>query len=393
MTQIHFTLDSNELQELISNSGADQASVLILTKLFNTLMEKQRDEYCQVESYERTENRVSQRNGYYERALTTRVGTLNLLVPRTRDGKFSTDMFERYQRNEKALVSAMLEMYVTGVSTRKVGTIVETLCGKHVSKSYVSSITKLLDDEVIAFQQRSIEKKIPYMMTDVLYIKVREDHRVKSKAVHIAIGVDSKGFKNVLGFMISNSESEASWALFYNTMIDRGLKNVEMVISDAHQGQVNAIQKCFTESVWQRCQIHFIRNVMDRLPKKNTEDVRRELKDLFRIHDIEAARVNKIKILNKFEIKYPSMCECLDSGFEDAFQFTATDSTRYNRLKSTNLLERLNQEIRRRERVIRIFPNVQSAERLIGSMLIDIEEEWQTCNKRYIEYTHLETTE
>lgn len=168
MTQIHFTLDSNELQELISNSGADQASVLILTKLFNTLMEIQRDEYCQVESYERTENRVPQRNGYYERALTTRVGTLNLLVPRTRDGKFSTDMFERYQRNEKALVSAMLEMYVTGVSTRKVGTIVETLCGKYVSKSYVSSITKLLDEEVIAFQHRSIEKKIPYMMTDVL---------------------------------------------------------------------------------------------------------------------------------------------------------------------------------------------------------------------------------
>lgn len=231
------------------------------------------------------------------------------------------------------------------------------------------------------------------MMTDVLYIKVREEHRVKSKAVHIAIGVDSKGFKNVLGFMISNSESEASWALFYNTMIDRGLKNVEMVISDAHQGQVNAIQKCFTDSVWQRCQIHFIRNVMDRLPKKNTENVRNELKDLFRIHDIEVARVAKKKILNKFEEKYPSMCECLDSGFEDAFQFTATNSTRYNRLKSTNLLERLNQEIRRRERVIRIFPNVQSAERLIGSMLIDIDEEWQTCNKRYIEYTHLERTE
>ena len=231
------------------------------------------------------------------------------------------------------------------------------------------------------------------MMTDVLYIKVREDHRVKSKAVHIAIGVDSKGFKNILGFMISNSESEASWALFYNTMIDRGLKNVEMVISDAHQGQVNAIQKFFTDSVWQRCQIHFIRNVMDRLPKKNTEDVRKELKDLFRIHDIEAARVAKMKILNKYEIKYPSMCESLDSGFEDAFQFTASDSTRYNRLKSTNLLERLNQEIRRRERVIRTFPNVQSAERLIGSMLIDIDEEWQTCNKRYIEYTHLETTE
>ena len=157
MTQIHFTLDSTELQELISKSGADEASKLILTILFNTLMEKERYEYCKVDSYERTDKRVSQRNGYYERTLTTRIGTLDLEIPRTRDGQFSTDIFERYQRNEKALVTAMLEMYVTGVSTGKVGAVVETLCGKHVSKSYVSSITKLLDEEVSAFNARRIE--------------------------------------------------------------------------------------------------------------------------------------------------------------------------------------------------------------------------------------------
>ena len=159
MTRIHFTLDKNELQDLINNSGANEASILMLTKLFNSVMEKQRDDYCQVDSYERTDSRVSQRNGFYERELTTRVGTLKLSVPRTRDGKFSSDIFERYQRNEKALVSTMLEMYVSGVSTRKVGAIVETLCGKSVSKSYVSSITKLLDKEVKNFTERSIEKK------------------------------------------------------------------------------------------------------------------------------------------------------------------------------------------------------------------------------------------
>lgn len=243
MTQIHFTLDKNELQELISNSGADDASKLILTKLFNQLMENQRDEYCNVSSYERGDKRKSQRNGYYERDLTTRIGTITLNVPRTRDGEFSTDIFERYQRNEKALVSAMLEMYVTGVSTRKVGKVVETLCGKHVSKSYVSSITKLLDKEVDEFRKRRIDKDIPYLMTDVLYIKVREEGRVVSKAVHIAIGVDSKGFKNILGFMISDSETEETWSTFYQSMIDRGLSNVQMVISDAHKGQVNAIKK------------------------------------------------------------------------------------------------------------------------------------------------------
>ena len=388
MTQIHFTLDQDELQELISNSGADEASKLILTKLFNELMENQRDEYCKADPYQRDENRTAQRNGYYQRDFTTRIGTINLNVPRTRDGNFSTDIFERYQRNEKALVTTMLEMYVSGVSTRKVGQVVETLCGKNVSKSYVSSITKLLDEEVHKFQKRRIEKKIPYLMTDVIYIKVRENHRVVSKAVHIAIGIDSKGFKNILGFMISDSESEETWQSFYQSMIDRGLDNVEMVISDAHQGQVNAIQKSFTESVWQRCHVHFLRNVIDRLPKKNTQEIRNEIKELFRINDIDAARITKNKILEKYSEKYSKMCECLDQGFDDSFQYTSSKSTRYNRLKSTNLLERLNQEIRRREKVVRIFPNVESAERLIGSMLIDIDEDWITSTRRYIEFTH-----
>src|SRR5690625_2809020 len=338
MTQIHFTLDKDEIQELITNSGANEVSQLILMKLFNELMERQRDDYCNVDPYERGDSRNAQRNGYYQRELTTRVGTLNLRVPRTRDGKFSTDIFERYQRNEKALVSTMLEMYVSGVSTRKVGQVVETLCGKNVSKSYVSSITKLLDEEVYKFKQRRIDKKIPYLMTDVLYIKVRENRRVVSKAVHIAIGIDSKGFKNIIGFMISDSESEETWKVFYQSMIDRGLTNVEMVISDAHQGQVNAIQQ------------------------------------LLSINDIDAACLYKDKIIEKHSDKYEKMCDCLDEGFEDSFQYIASSSTKYNRLKSTNLLERLNQEIRRREKVIRIFPNVESAERLIGSMLIDIED-------------------
>lgn len=388
MTQIHFTLDKDELQELIANSGANEASQLILMKLFNELMKKQRDDYCNVVPYERGDSRNAQRNGYYQRDLTTRVGTLNLRVPRTRDGKFSTDIFERYQRNEKALVSTMLEMYVSGVSTRKVGQVVETLCGKKVSKSYVSSITKLLDEEVYKFKQRRIDKEIPYLMTDVLYIKVRENRRVVSKAVHIAIGIDSKGFKNIVGFMISDSESEETWKDFYRSMLDRGLKNVGMVISDAHQGQVNAIQKTFTESVWQRCQVHFLRNVMDKLPRKNTQEIRDEIKHLFRITDIDAARLYKDKIIEKNSDKYEKMCDCLDEGFEDSFQYTTSSSTKYNRLKSTNLLERLNQEIRRREKVIRIFPNVESAERLIGSMLIDIDEDWITSTRRYIEFTH-----
>lgn len=253
----------------------------------------------------------------------------------------------------------------------------------------MSSITKLLDEDVKEFRKRRIDKDIPYLMADVLYIKVREEGRVVSKSVHIAIGVDSKGFKNILGFMISDSETEETWSTFYQSMIDRGLSNVQMVISDAHKGQVNAIQKSFTDSTWQRCQVHFIRNVMAKLPKKNTQDVRSDIKNLFRINDIDAARITKDKIISQYEETYPNMYTCLDEGFEESSQYMTSANTRYNRLKSTNLLERLNEEIRRREKVIRIFPNVDSATRLIGLMLIDIDKDWVTATRRYIEYTHL----
>ncbi|MGY3749588.1 IS256 family transposase, partial [Vagococcus acidifermentans] len=200
MTQVHFTLKSEEVQRMIDHSVKDEVSKNILTTVFNQLMESQRTEYIQAEDYERSEKRQSQRNGYYEREFTTRVGTLELKVPRTRDGGFSPSVFERYQRNEKALLAAMLEMYVSGVSTRKVSKIVEELCGKSVSKSFVSSLTELLDPMVTQWQNRSLsETNYPFLMTDVLYIKIREDHRVLSKSCHIAIGINEDGDREIIG--------------------------------------------------------------------------------------------------------------------------------------------------------------------------------------------------
>src|SRR5699024_3805757 len=390
MTQVHFTMKSEEIQRIIDHSVKDDVSKNILTTVFNQLMESQRTEYIQAEDYERSESRQSQRNGYYERELTTRVGTLDLKVPRTRDGEFSPTVFERYQRNEKALLASMLEMYVSGVSTRKVSKIVEELCGKSVSKSFVSSLTKQLDPMVKEWQHRSLSgTNYPYVMTDVLYIKVREDHRVLSKICHIAIGITTDGEREIIGFMIQNEESDETWSTFFEYLTERGLQGTELIISDAHKGLVSAIRKAFTNASWQRCQVHFLRNIFSSIPKKNSKAFREAVKTIFKFTDIELAREAKNNLINHYidQTKYTKACETLDSGFEDAFQYTVVGKG-HNRLKSTNLLERLNQEVRRREKIIRIIPNRTTANRLIGAVLMDLHEEWLSSTRKYIKFDH-----
>ncbi len=387
MTQINFTLGQDEIQELISNSGANDLAKMMLTKIFNQLMEKERDDYIKVDNYSRDDERQSSRNGYYEREYTTRIGRLELKVPRTRDGEFSPSLFERYQRNEQALISTMLEMYIQGVSTRKVTKVVEELCGLKVSKSFVSSLTSQLDAMVIDFLNRPLDKKYPFILSDVLFIKVRDNHRVVSKAFHVILGIDEEGSRELLSFAIHESESYESWKEMYENLLARGLRGLKLVISDSHKGEVKAIRDTFSDVSWQRCQVHFMRNVFDKLPRKNTSEVRDELKILFKTNHIDIARKTKNEIIDKYSELYPKMTECLDEGFEDGFQYCAIEETNYSRLKSTNMLERLNSEIRRREKVVRIFPNEASVMRLIGSILIDISEEWESSSRQYIKYT------
>jgi len=386
VTQVHFTLKQTEIQKLLENSVRDELSLSILTTVFNQLMEQQRDEYIGAGEYERVEGRVSQRNGYYEREYTTRVGTLTLRVPRTRDGLFSPDLFERYQRHEKALIASMLEMYIAGVSTRKVSQIVEELCGKKVSKSFVSSLTQELDEIVKAWQYSSLAASTyPYLMVDVLYIKVRQEQRVVSKSCHIAIGFSDEGSREVLGYLIQDGESEDSWIHFFDYLKQRELGPVDLVISDAHQGLVNAIKRSFTGASWQRCQVHFLRNIFSQVPKKGTQSFREQVKALFRLTNVEEAREEKRILLERFaeDKRYTKACEILDEGFEDAFQYAIVGKGQ-SRIRSTNLLERLNQELRRREKVIRIFPNLDSANRLLGAVLMDIHENWISSTRVYL---------
>lgn len=386
MAQVHFTLKQEEIQSLIQKSVTDDLSKSILTKVFNELMEQQRDEYIGAGDYERTDTRNSHRNGYYERSYTTRVGSLNLQVPRTRDGKFSPAIFERYQRHEKALLASMVEMYVSGVSTRKVSKIVEELCGKSVSKSFVSSLTKDLDKMVHEWQYGSLQgTNYPHLMVDVMYLKVRENHRVVSKSCHIAIGISEKGNREIIGFLIQNGESDETWSSFFEYLKERNLQGVQMVISDAHKGLVSAIKKRFTGVSWQRCQVHFLRNIFANIPKKNSISFREHVKAIFCLTDIEDARKSKNLLVEKYEgdSKYEKACKTLDEGFEDAFQY-AVNGASHSRLRSTNLLERLNEEVRRREKVIRIFPNIDSAIRLIGAILIDQHEKWISSSRAYL---------
>lgn len=386
MTQLHFTINQEEIQNLINESVDNKIAKTILTKTFNTLMEKERDEYLENEAYQRDPKRSTYRNGYYERDYTTKIGTLTLRVPRTRDGKFSTELFERYQRNEKALILTMLEMYIQGVSTRKVSKVIENLCAKTFSKSFVSSLTKELDKEVEEWRNSDLSQvKYPYLLADVIYIKVRENSKVLSKACHIAIGINEQGQREIIGMMISENESLNTWNNFFEYLKARGLSGLKMVISDAHKGLVSAIKETFLNVSWQRCQAHFIRNILSKTPKKNTKEFRSDLKALFKITDINLARKMKEELFSKYEEdkRYQKSLEVLDEGFEDAFAYLNEEEA-YSRLRTTNCLERLNGEIRRREKVIRIFPNEASAIRLIGAILMDINEEWTTSSKTYI---------
>ncbi len=386
MTQVHFTLKQDDVQNLINESVSDDLSKNILTTIFNQLMERERTEYINAENYERTDDRVTSRNGYYDRAYLTRVGNLELKVPRTRDGKFSPSIFEKYQRSEKALLASMLEMYVSGVSTRKVTNIIEELCGKSVSKSFVSSLTKELDGIVETWRNSSLEETCYlYLMVDVLFIKVRENHRVVSKSCHVAVGITEEGSREIIGFLIQDTESEKSWYNFFLHLKERKLGNIKMVISDAHKGLVNAIKTSFPGVSWQRCQVHFLRNILSSIPKKDSKSFREQVKAIFRLTSIDAARVAKNLLIEAYEeqSKYEKACRILDEGFEDAFQYSV-NGIAHPRLRSTNLLERLNEEIRRREKVIRIFPNVDSATRLIGAVLIDQQDKWLESSKAYI---------
>jgi transposase-like protein len=383
MAQFNITITEELLHGLFLSNGRDEAFSKLLEEIFNQVLLAQSSEQIRAEPYERTEERTAYRNGYRNRELTTRGGTLTLRVPRHRNGQFSTELFTRYQRSEQALVLAMMEMVINGVSTRKVEIITEELCGKKFSKSTVSALCKKLDPIIEAFRTRPLKYHYPFLVVDAIYVKVRENGRVRSRGLLIAIGINEEGYREVIGFQLANSESESCWGEFFSSLKERGLKNVDLVTSDDHKGLVNAVKRHFQGAGWQRCQTHFSKNILDHTPKTLQPELKEELCQLYEAVDLESARSIKDRIIQTYEAKAPKATAILDEAFDDITAVLALPLKYRKRLRTTNSVERLNQEIRRRERVIRIFPNAASVIRLMGALLMEQDERWQTGRKYF----------
>jgi putative transposase len=318
------------------------------------------------------------------------VGKLELRVPQDREGRFSTAVFERYQRSEKALVSTLAEMYVQGVSTRKVKAITEELCGHAFSASTVSQINQGLDQQLDQFAGRRLEEAYPYLILDARYEKVRQDGVIRSQAVLIAIGVNPEGQRSILAVEVAPRESPHSWREFLLGLKQRGLSGVELVISDDHIGLKKSIAEVLSEAAWQRCYVHFLRNALQYLTRKADDDCLKELRWLYERRDLEEARRDLTSWLVKWAVKYPQLCDWVETNIEETLTFYRFPKEHRKHLKSTNLLERLNEEIQRRTYVVRIFPNAASCLRLIRALAVEIHEDWLE-GTRYLNMDFLQT--
>ena len=370
MAQLNITLNQEEIQALLLEDQGE-AFKKILQASLNKILQAESAEQLKAEPYERSAERTDSRNGSRDRDLNTRVGRITLQVPRHRNVPFKTLVFENYSRSEAALVAGMAEMVVNGVSTRKVSRVMETLCGTSFSKSAVSEVCKDLDKAVKEFRNRPLEGDYPFLTVDATYFKVRENSRVISKAFMIAYGTNAEGHREILGFGVYANESSATWTDFLLGLKKRGLTGLLMITSDAHEGILNAIGKVFPTVPWQRCQFHFSRNITDKAPKKYQAGLRTELQEMFNCKTLAEARKIRDRIINDYRDVAESAVVCLDEGFESAMTVMLLPAWLRRFYRTSNQIERLNKELKRRSKVIGVFPNEDSVLRLMGSVLIE----------------------
>lgn len=340
------------------------------------ILECEMEEAIGARKGERTEDRLSHRSGYYDRSFVTRVGKVELRIPQDRNGLFRTELFERYQRSEKALFAALTEMYIQGVSTRKVKAITEELCGHSFSASSISEITKKLDDQLEAFATRRLEEEYPYLILDARYERIRENGTIGNRAVLIAIGINKDGRRCILGVELAPRESRNSWTQFLMGLRQRGLHGVEFVVSDDHAGLKAAIREVLTDAAWQRCYVHFLRNALDYLPRRGDHDCLQELRWIFSRRDLEEARRDLSAWINKWESKYSKLCDWVEQNIDETLTYYRLPAEHHKHMKSTNMLERLNEEIKRRTHIVRIFPNEASCLRLVRALAVETHENW-----------------
>jgi transposase-like protein len=350
--------------------------------LMQMLIELEAGQQIGAGRYERSPERVTHRNGYRTRLWETRVGEVPLRIPKLREGTYFPSLLEPRKRSEKALLAVIQEAYVKGVSTRKVDDLVQALGLSGIDKSKVSRITKNLDELVQDFRHRPLVNEYPYAWLDALYLKVRQNHRVVSLAVVVAVGVTHEGERTVLGFDVGASEEEAFWLEFLRSLVKRGLKGVQLVISDAHEGLKAAVNTVFAGSSWQRCRVHFVRNVLAHIPKGDKAMMAAAVRTIFAQPDRKAAGKQLRYVAETISTRWPKASQLLLIAEEDVLAFMAFPRAHWTRIYSTNILERLNKEVKRRTKVVEIFPDTPSVIRLVGTLLAEADDEWQ-IRRRY----------
>jgi len=371
MAQLNITLNQDEILQLLFDNR-DDAFRTLLTESLNSILQAESTAQLGAEPYERSSTRSDSRNGSRTRDLKTRIGNITLAVPRHRNVPFHTLVFDNYSRSEAALVTTMAEMVVNGVSTRKVSVVMETLCGTNYSKTTVSEACKGLDKAVDAFKKRPLENNYEFLYVDATYFKVRGERRTGSKAMMVALALTDEGKREILGFEIYDNESKETWKLFLESLKERGLKDPKIITSDAHDGIIYAVSRIFPNTPWQRCQTHFSRNILFHTPSKYQKAVNSALLDMYHSNTIEEAREKRDCIIDEYAEVAPKAMECLDNGFDDAMTVMAVPEALRRYLRTSNHLERLNRELKRRSNVIGVFPNEGSLNRIIGSVLMEL---------------------
>jgi putative transposase len=361
-----------------------------LRVLSEALMELEVTQYVGAERHERTPERTGQRNGYREREWDTRVGTIELRVPRVRDGGYFPSLLDPRRRAERARMAVVQEAYVQGVSTRRVDELVQALGRTGISKSQGSRLCLALDEEVERFRARPLAGPYPYVWLDATYLKVRQDGRVVSMAVVIAIGVNGDGQREVLGLDVGPSEDGAFWLAFLRSLVARGLGAVRLVVSDAHQGLKGAIAAVLQGASWQRGRVHFIRNALALVPKSAAAMVATTIRTVFVQVEADAAREQWRRVADNFRPRYERLADLLDAAEADVLAYLACPREHWRQIWSNNPLERLNKEIKRRTNVVGIFPNPAAATRLVGAILAEQHDEWQVA-RRYLSAASLAT--
>jgi putative transposase len=377
------------LAELVGELGGDDVRFLfrdLVQKALQELIDAELSEAIGAKPHERTDTRTNQRNGARSRVLSTPAGDVELRIPKVREGAFFPSLLEPRRRVDRALWAVIMTAYVTGTSTRKVDDLVKALgVESGVSKSTVSRICEQLDEEVAAFRDRSLDHlEFPYVFVDATYLHGRKDHRVVSRAVVVATGVSTDGRREILDLDVGDTEDEVFWTSFLRRLRQRGLSGVRLVISDAHTGLKTAIRKTFSGSGWQRCRVHFMRNLLARVPKGHAEMVAATIRTIFAQPDPDAVRVQLRLVADSFRDRYPAVTDLLLEAEADVCAYATFPHSHWKKIWSTNPLERLMREIKRRADVVGIFPDDASILRLVGAVLSEQHDEWQVSDRRYL---------